>query len=84
MQKALQVDIPWLKPETPTVDAWIDIIYDIFNLERIAFNIATGQVFEKKGKLDCVSYTIVTIICLCVLLSSFGPECHVNTTQLLF
>lgn len=24
----------WLKPERPTVDEWIDIVYDIFKMEE--------------------------------------------------
>lgn len=29
----------WLKPERPTVDEWIGIVYDIFKMERITFAI---------------------------------------------
>lgn len=33
----------WLKPERPTVDEWIDIVYDIFKMEIITFAIRLQQ-----------------------------------------
>lgn len=33
----------WLKPERPTLDEWIDIVYDIFKMERITFAIRLQQ-----------------------------------------
>lgn len=33
----------WLKPEMPTVDDWIDIIYNTFMMERITFSIRLQQ-----------------------------------------
>ena len=33
----------WLKPGKPTVEEWIDIIYDIFKMERITFALRLQQ-----------------------------------------
>ncbi len=33
----------WLKPETPTTDEWIDIICEIFMMERITFAVRLQQ-----------------------------------------
>lgn len=33
----------WLKPQVPTVDEWLDIVYDIFKMERITFSIRMHQ-----------------------------------------
>lgn len=29
----------WLKPEPPTVDEWIDIIHDIYIMEKLSFSL---------------------------------------------
>lgn len=33
----------WLKPQSPTIEEWIDIVYDIYKMERITFNIRLQQ-----------------------------------------
>lgn len=39
----------WLSPQTPMLNEWFDIIYDIFKLERKIFNIRLQQdKFEDK------------------------------------
>ncbi len=29
----------WLKPEPPTIDEWIEIIYEIYIMERLSFSL---------------------------------------------
>ena len=33
----------WLKPGKPTLDEWIDIVYDIFKMERITLALRLQQ-----------------------------------------
>lgn len=35
----------WLKREAPSVEELIDIVYSIFVMERITFNLRTQEVF---------------------------------------
>ena len=53
-----------LKPGKPTVEVWIDIIDDIFKMERITFALRLQQFCEKMGKMGNVYHTNTTIICL--------------------
>ncbi len=36
----------WLKTEVPTINEWIDIVYKMYTMERIAFRLRTQAVFE--------------------------------------
>lgn len=33
----------WLKPQSPTINDWVDIVYDIYKMEKITFNIRLQQ-----------------------------------------
>ncbi len=35
----------WLKPESPTVEEWIDTIHIIYAMEKLSFSLRTQKIF---------------------------------------